>query len=173
MTMAGTTRKPRPPEGAMLMGMDGSGGLEPGGPTGGGGGGNEEDKRATTFCWDVCPMLGEESRPMGKDAVNAPSGWLRVAVRRQCAGVRPNDDRRLPVLDRVLLGAARSARLQRVVTGAPVSRTVVRRFVAGQDVDTAVQAARLLSAAGLRVSIDRLGEDVTDTDQAAAATTAY
>jgi proline dehydrogenase len=50
---------------------------------------------------------------------------------------------------------------------------VVRRFIAGDTVDAAVEAVRALAAAGLRASLDRLGEDVTDRSQAEATADAY
>jgi proline dehydrogenase len=54
-----------------------------------------------------------------------------------------------------------------------VSRRVVRRFVAGATDDEAIAATRALLGAGLRVSIDYLGEDTTEVSQADAATKTY
>jgi len=71
-----------------------------------------------------------------------------------------------------LLTAARSERLRHLVTTTPM-RALVDRFVAGETPDDAVETARRLSAEGLAVSIDRLGEDTHDRDQADAATKAY
>ena len=72
-----------------------------------------------------------------------------------------------------ILAAARSERVQAVVAGAPVSRAVVRRFVSGETADDAVRTARGLTAAGLAVSLDHLGEDVLDEAQASATVRAY
>jgi len=77
------------------------------------------------------------------------------------------------VLRRALLTAAGSGRLKRAVVRAPLSRGVVRRFVAGEDVDAALAATRQLVARGLLASIDRLGEAVTDADQAGVTAGAY
>ena len=77
------------------------------------------------------------------------------------------------MLRQVLLGASRSDLVRRTVTGAPITRGVVRRFVAGESVDTALAAVRGLTGAGLQVSLDRLGEDVTEASQASATTDAY
>jgi proline dehydrogenase len=77
------------------------------------------------------------------------------------------------VLRQVLLGASRSGLVRRTVTGAPISRSVVRRFVAGETIDSAVSAVRALTVDGLRVSLDRLGEDVVDAGQAKATADAY
>ena len=77
------------------------------------------------------------------------------------------------VLRQVLLGASRSDLVRKTVTGAPISRGVVRRFVAGETVDAAVSSVRALTGDGLRVTLDRLGEDVFDAGQATATTDAY
>jgi proline dehydrogenase len=77
------------------------------------------------------------------------------------------------MLRRTILAAARSGRTRQLVTHAPVSRTVVRRFVAGDSVDDAVRVARQLIDTGLTVSLDRLGEDTTEEAQAKTATAAY
>ena len=73
----------------------------------------------------------------------------------------------------LLLYASRNDRVQRLVRNAPVSRSVVRRFVAGESVDDAVRVARELVGRGLHVSLDRLGEDTLDEGQAEATTAAY
>jgi proline dehydrogenase len=77
------------------------------------------------------------------------------------------------MLRRPILAASRSGRIKRTVSTAPVSRSVVRRFVAGETVEDAVRTTRELIGAGLAVSLDHLGEDTTDVGQAEAATKAY
>ncbi len=77
------------------------------------------------------------------------------------------------MLRRTILAAARSGRTRRLITNAPVSRTVVRRFVAGDSANDAVRVARQLVDSGLTVSLDYLGEDTTDEAQAKTATAAY
>ncbi len=77
------------------------------------------------------------------------------------------------MLRQVILAASRNATVKRVVAGAPVSRNVVRRFVAGEQVEDAVRASRALLEAGLTVSLDHLGEDTTDAGQADATVKAY
>lgn len=72
-----------------------------------------------------------------------------------------------------LLAAASSTRIRSVVQSAPGTRSVVRRFVAGTDTADAVAAVRTLSAAGLCVSLDHLGEETTDAARAEAAVAAY
>jgi proline dehydrogenase len=71
------------------------------------------------------------------------------------------------VLRPTILAASRNDRVKTLVAGAPLSRDVVARFVAGEQLDDAVRAARELEADGLTVTLDRLGEDVLDAGQAA------
>ncbi|MCV7419780.1 proline dehydrogenase family protein [Mycobacterium yunnanensis] len=73
----------------------------------------------------------------------------------------------------VILAAAKSDGLRRTAERMPVTREVVHRFVPGETVEHA-----LTSVAGLRdsrrfVSVDYLGEDVTDADAADATVRAY
>jgi proline dehydrogenase len=77
------------------------------------------------------------------------------------------------VLRRLLLSAAGSPRLKRGVQVAPLTRGVVNRFVAGEDIGSAIAATRLLAAQGLLASIDRLGEAATELQQAQLAAAAY
>jgi proline dehydrogenase len=77
------------------------------------------------------------------------------------------------LLRRPILAASRSHRLRRVLETAPVSRSVVKRFVAGETVDDAVRVTRALVDEGLAVTLDHLGEDTTDLEQAASTTKAY
>jgi proline dehydrogenase len=72
-----------------------------------------------------------------------------------------------------LLTASRRKSVRRVVEHAPISRRVVKRFVAGDSVEDAVSATRDLVAAGLQVSLDHLGEDTTEIGHAKATTSAY
>lgn len=72
-----------------------------------------------------------------------------------------------------LLAAARSRRIEKLVTRVPVTRHVVERYVPGTGVDDATRATRQLTAAGLHVSLDFLGEDVETLDQAEATARAY
>src|SRR5918995_118563 len=73
----------------------------------------------------------------------------------------------------LILAASRNQRVERLVATAPLSRSVVRRFVPGPTEDDAVAATRQLVADGLAVSLDHLGEDTTDREQAAVAAKAY
>ncbi|MCW2503114.1 MAG: proline dehydrogenase [Actinomycetia bacterium] len=73
----------------------------------------------------------------------------------------------------VILAASRNHQVERAVANAPVSRNVVRRFVAGSSVDDALAVTRDLVASELTVSLDYLGEDTHDADQATATKDAY
>jgi proline dehydrogenase len=77
------------------------------------------------------------------------------------------------MLRSVILSAARNRRIEHVVSTAPVSRSVVRRFVGGPDTESAVAAAARLIGAGLTVTLDHLGEDTTDAAQAESVASAY
>jgi proline dehydrogenase len=72
-----------------------------------------------------------------------------------------------------LLTASRRSGVRRTIERAPISRSVVKRFVAGASVEDAVATTKELVASGLTVSLDHLGEDTTDVSQAKATTAAY
>lgn len=55
----------------------------------------------------------------------------------------------------------------------PAARSTARRFVAGEDLSGAIDAARALEAEGFRVTLDFLGESVSDAAEAERATAAY
>jgi proline dehydrogenase len=65
-----------------------------------------------------------------------------------------------------LLHLSESPTAKRIVTRAPVSRTLARRFVAGDTLDEALAAARALNEQGLAVSLDYLGESVSTREEA-------
>ncbi len=77
------------------------------------------------------------------------------------------------MLRSVILAASRSDRVERLVGTAPVSRDVVRRYVAGTATDDALRISRDLVDQGLAVSLDHLGEDTTSPEQAETIKQAY
>ncbi len=77
------------------------------------------------------------------------------------------------MLRRMLLAASGSDRTRQLITSAPVTRGLVARYVAGETTADAVEVSRGLLASGLLVSLDHLGEDTTEPEQAAAATAEY
>ncbi|SOD65438.1 L-proline dehydrogenase [Streptomyces zhaozhouensis] len=70
------------------------------------------------------------------------------------------------MLGPVLLAAAGSERVRRLVSSTPLTRPVVDRFVAGEELPDALDATRTLLSQELTVTLDRLGESVTDPLQA-------
>jgi proline dehydrogenase len=77
------------------------------------------------------------------------------------------------MLREVILAASRSTKLRAVVERAPVTRDVVHRFVPGASVDEAVAATTQLLLDGLTATLDHLGEDTLERDQADATVKAY
>lgn len=72
-----------------------------------------------------------------------------------------------------MLAASRADRLRRTVERSPITRKVVRRFVPGDTLDSVLDVVAALRDSGRYVSIDYLGENVTDPDDAAATVRAY
>ncbi|MFE3451790.1 proline dehydrogenase family protein [Nonomuraea sp. NPDC059194] len=77
------------------------------------------------------------------------------------------------MLGQVLLAGSRSALVRRTVSGLPLTRKVVNRFVAGEGVAEASGAVQRLVDGGLTVTIDHLGEETHDAGAAAATAKAY
>src|SRR3954447_25695932 len=77
------------------------------------------------------------------------------------------------MLRSVILAAARSPRVSRLVETAPISRDVVRRFVAGPTGGDALRATPELTSRGLAVTLDYLGEDTLTAEQAEHTKDAY
>jgi proline dehydrogenase len=65
-----------------------------------------------------------------------------------------------------LLRLSESSTAKKIITRAPLSRSFAQRFVAGDTLDEALQAARTLNEAGLTVSLDFLGESVKSREEA-------
>ncbi|GAA3414898.1 proline dehydrogenase family protein [Streptosporangium vulgare] len=77
------------------------------------------------------------------------------------------------MLGSLLLGASRLPLVRRAVSGVPLTRKVVDRFVAGETPGEAVEAIRGLAAAGLAVTVDHLGEETRDSAAATQTAGAY
>ncbi|MFE2497986.1 proline dehydrogenase family protein [Streptomyces scopuliridis] len=77
------------------------------------------------------------------------------------------------MLGPVILAASRSDRMRRVVSAAPVTKPVVNRFIAGESVEETVPVVESMAGRGLEVTLDVLGEDITDPTEALAARDAY
>jgi proline dehydrogenase len=63
--------------------------------------------------------------------------------------------------------------VREVVESTPLSRNIVNRYVAGSTTDDAVRVTKSLVENGLKVTLDHLGEDTLDQDQADATRDAY
>ncbi len=72
-----------------------------------------------------------------------------------------------------MLAASRADRLRHTIERSPVTRRVVRRFVPGDTLDGVLDVAVGLRDSGRYASIDYLGENVTDADDAATTVRAY
>ena len=77
------------------------------------------------------------------------------------------------MLRQVLLTMSRNPQVRDVLVAAPMTGDVVRRFVAGEGAEDAIRVTRELTGAGLAITIDHLGEDVLDDQQARATAESY
>jgi proline dehydrogenase len=77
------------------------------------------------------------------------------------------------VLRHPLLALSRSQGVKRLVTAMPVSSGIVARYVPGESTRAAVEATERLVGDGLTVTLDYLGEDTLDREQAQATVDAY
>ncbi|MFE0423817.1 proline dehydrogenase family protein [Streptomyces sp. NPDC058953] len=77
------------------------------------------------------------------------------------------------MLGPVILAASRSDKMRRVISAAPVTKPVVNRFIAGENVHETVPVVVDTAAGGLEVTLDVLGEDITDPAEALRARDAY
>ena len=77
------------------------------------------------------------------------------------------------MVNRVLMWAAANPGLQRQVTENPVARRAAHRFVAGEGLEEALEAAAALNSRGIGSILDLLGEGVEDLSGAAQAVAEY
>ncbi|HET9194460.1 MAG TPA: proline dehydrogenase family protein [Vicinamibacterales bacterium] len=70
---------------------------------------------------------------------------------------------------------SRSTALKRLASkyGMATPESFARRFIAGETVEEAIRDARILQARGMLLTLDYLGESVSTTDEASAATREY
>src|SRR3954447_13208225 len=124
------------------------------------GNGNTSSARSiTSACTPSWASRSASTAPTGPQPTTTTSYLVRTSL--------------LRMLRRPILAASRNATVKAVVANAPVSRSVVKRFVAGEKTEDAVRATSDLLAAGLTVSLDHLGEDTLDAGQADATVKAY
>jgi proline dehydrogenase len=77
------------------------------------------------------------------------------------------------VLGRMLLWASEKPRVHRLVTEGKLTQSVVKRFVAGDDLEDAIQAIKDLNARSIGGILDLLGEGVTNPEEANVAAQEY
>jgi proline dehydrogenase len=77
------------------------------------------------------------------------------------------------VLQKALLAASSRPGLRRIVVGTPATRRVVDRFVAGETLGEALAVVEALTADQIMVTLDHLGESVTDRTEATRSRDAY
>ncbi len=77
------------------------------------------------------------------------------------------------LLRKPILALSGSSAVRAGVTRAPITRSVVDRFIPGETTADAVAAVTALRSKGLQVTLDHLGEDTTDRATADATVAAY
>lgn len=77
----------------------------------------------------------------------------------------------MPLMRNVFLSLSRSQRLRQMVTRFRPIRAMARRFVAGETLEEALEAVRVLNGDGIMATLDHLGENVTSEHEARDATT--
>ncbi|MGW0826846.1 proline dehydrogenase family protein [Streptomyces sp. NPDC002845] len=73
----------------------------------------------------------------------------------------------------LLLRAAQNKKLENLVSGHPLTKGLVHRYVAGVSCEEAIRVARQMNGEGIDVSLDLLGEQVEDLAESTAATDQY
>src|SRR5689334_8921722 len=79
----------------------------------------------------------------------------------------------MSLLRQPILVLSRSERVKSLVSTLPVSSGIVTSYVPGETTEAAVAATAGLAEDGLRATLDHLGEDTLDAEQADATVEAY
>jgi proline dehydrogenase len=77
------------------------------------------------------------------------------------------------VIGRMLLWASEKPRVERMVVEGALTRNVVKRFVAGNELEDAIQVIKELNGVGIGGILDLLGEGVSNPDEANSAAEEY
>ncbi|MGH2535001.1 MAG: proline dehydrogenase family protein [Thermomicrobiales bacterium] len=77
------------------------------------------------------------------------------------------------LLRRSMLAVADQPRVERVLRRNGLSGKLVKRFIAGEELDDALTAAQAIAAQGMATTLDQLGENVATAEDARAAVGAY
>ena len=68
-------------------------------------------------------------------------------------------------LKRILIYLSHASWVRQIATSLPLAKKVSRRFVAGETIDEAMATALAINNRGMTVSLDYLGESVTDAEE--------
>ncbi|MGH8928160.1 MAG: proline dehydrogenase family protein [Acidimicrobiia bacterium] len=79
----------------------------------------------------------------------------------------------MSAFSQLVVAAAESGPIRKTVTESRAGRSLARRFVAGDTLDDAVRVARSLNQAGMKVSLDLLGEEVSSVTEVGTAVDGY
>jgi proline dehydrogenase len=79
----------------------------------------------------------------------------------------------MSLFSKAVIAATHNPVVEKVVTGTDPGRSLAHRFVAGDTLDQAAEAAAAINAKGMAVSLDLLGEEVHDEATAATAIDGY
>ena len=79
----------------------------------------------------------------------------------------------MSLFGRAVLAATHNPVATKLITGTRPGKALAGRFVAGDTVDQGIEAAKRLVQSGMTVSLDLLGEEVTDVDSARSALMGY
>lgn len=77
------------------------------------------------------------------------------------------------MLQQTFLTLSRAGWAQSAITRVPISRQMARRFVAGETIEDAIAAIKSLNDAGIRATLDFLGESVSTREEAEHAADQY
>ncbi|MDP9471153.1 MAG: proline dehydrogenase family protein [Chloroflexota bacterium] len=77
------------------------------------------------------------------------------------------------ILRRPMLALADHRTVEGLMRRNGFSKGLVRRFVAGEDLETALEAVRRIAAQGMTATLDQLGENVATVQEAQAAVSSY
>ncbi|HZC76249.1 MAG TPA: proline dehydrogenase family protein, partial [Ktedonobacterales bacterium] len=97
------------------------------------------------------------------------------SVGRTAGGTYPllNGEETVDMLKDTMLYLAKQDGIRQFVSHNPVGRRVARRFVAGEALDEAMDVAEELNGRHISISLDHLGENVSDSTEARAAAADY
>jgi proline dehydrogenase len=84
-----------------------------------------------------------------------------------------HEDEEAKMLSTLLVRASENEKLERIATANPIARRIANRFVAGSTLEEGIAAGEELVAAGRTISLDLVGEHVTDDADADAAAVDY